>query len=142
MIFLGSSGDTPIVEDIARRLGESVVSLAGKCSLCESAALMAQCEFVIANDGGLLHLAVAQDVPTVSFFGPTDDKVYGPYPRTDRHLVLSHQLECRPCYVNFRIPPCPYDKKCLETLSAEEALEKIMSWRDRVLGSPVGQGLG
>lgn len=128
ILLLGAASDQVVTEEIAKDLKGRAISLAGQCSLAESAAVMAQCVFVITNDGGLLHLAVAQDIPTVSFFGPTDDAVYGPFPRQKKHLVLSHSPECRPCYRNFRMPPCSYDKKCLEELSPDEAMEKIQAW--------------
>ncbi len=128
LILLGSDTDNPVAEKIQKKLRVPLPCATGRCSLETTAALIKRCEFIVTNDGGLLHMAVAQDVPTVSFFGPTDEKVYGPFPRSTMHLVLSHDLECRPCYNNFRMPACPYEKKCLEELSPEEAFRKIENW--------------
>ena len=40
---------------------------------------MEKSDFFIGNDSGLMHLAVASKLKVISLFGPTNDKVYGPY---------------------------------------------------------------
>jgi ADP-heptose:LPS heptosyltransferase len=35
---------------------------------------------VITNDSGPMHLAAAQGVRTMGIFGPTDPRLFGPYP--------------------------------------------------------------
>ena len=40
---------------------------------------MKKSNIFIGNDSGLMHLAVANKLKVISLFGPTNDKIYGPY---------------------------------------------------------------
>ena len=101
------------------------VDLSGQTNLGQFVSLLARLNLVICNDGGPLHLAVSQGVKTVSIFGPVDPRVYGPYPaEPDRHrVILNEELRCRPCYHQFRLPPCPYERACLTSISVDDVLE-------------------
>jgi hypothetical protein len=60
----------------------------------------------------------------VSIFGPVDPEVYGPHPKTGEHrTVYNAELPCRPCYHQFKLPPCPYERACLRTIAPEEVLD-------------------
>lgn len=92
------------------------------------AALLARSSMLICNDGGLLHLANALGVKTVSVFGPVDENVYGPYGSDTPHEVVTEQVPCRPCYADFRFPGCGYDRRCLNDITVDRvvaAAEKI-----------------
>jgi len=45
------------------------------------------CRALISADTGLLHLAAALNVPTVSFWGPTQPDTLGPLGEKDRHVI-------------------------------------------------------
>jgi heptosyltransferase-2 len=60
------------------------------------AALMKECDLVVANDTGPMHLAAAQKVPVVAIIGPTHP-AYTP-PRGDMHKVIWAGVHCSPCY--------------------------------------------
>ncbi len=125
ILLLGDPLDSPAVLSMADQLNDSgVINISGKIHLNQLAAIVGQAWFVVCNDGGPLHVAVSRGTRTVSFFGPVDELVYGPFPR-DGHLVLTNPVECRPCYQNFKFPPCPYEHRCLKELSAEYAFGRI-----------------
>ena len=42
--------------------------------------LLARADWVIANDSGPMHLAAALGVRVLGIFGPTDPRLFGPYP--------------------------------------------------------------
>ena len=93
---------------------------------------MKRCKLVISNDGGMLQIAVSQGVPTVSIYGPTDEKVYGPYPPDSKNIVVKSDAECRPCYKKFKLPEC-MNKGCLEDISVDEVFKTISRYlRDGV----------
>jgi len=95
----------------ANQLFEEIVALTGHCDL------------FISNDTGLLRVAVAYGKKTVSFFGPADERVYGPFPFDPaRHRVLTHPMPCHPCYKRFRLSECHDNVACLRGISVEEAL--------------------
>ena len=91
----------------------------------EMACLIKRCKALVCNDGGLLHIAVSQEVPTVSIFGPTDEKVYGPYPASKKHVVVTNNIDCRPCYRRFKLPECD-TKKCIENISVDSVFNAFL----------------
>jgi len=126
-ILLGGPKEKELIKDVELRMQSK--SLVGPdTKIREMACLIKRCKALVCNDGGLLHIAVSQDVPTVSVFGPTDEKVYGPYPASEKHIVVRNDVDCRPCYRRFRLPECT-DKKCMEGLSVDvvfNALSKFI----------------
>lgn len=91
----------------------------GSLSLGQIAALFQQAKFFVGNDSGLMHLAVATQLPAVALFGPTQDAEYGPFEIDSyRHRVVrgeSYKAICaRPGY-------SPSATTCyMDTLSIED----------------------
>lgn len=57
-------------------------NLTGNTSLVSLPVLIKRADWVIANDSGPMHLAAAFGVKTLGIFGPTDPRLFGPYPLT------------------------------------------------------------
>ena len=55
-------------------------NVTGNTSLVSLPALVKRADWVIANDSGPMHLAAALGVRVVGIFGPTDPRLFGPYP--------------------------------------------------------------
>lgn len=122
-ILLWGPGEENLVEFIQDKINNGVL-IAPKTSIREMAVLMKRCKLVICNDGGMLHIAVSQGVPTISIFGPTDEKVYGPYPPSEKHIVIKSNVHCRPCYRRFKLSECN-TKECMEDISVETIFSTI-----------------
>jgi ADP-heptose:LPS heptosyltransferase len=56
------------------------LNLTGNTSLVSLPALIRRADWVITNDSGPMHLAAALHVRVVGIFGPTDPRLFGPYP--------------------------------------------------------------
>ncbi|MFH1046625.1 MAG: hypothetical protein V1727_06675, partial [Candidatus Omnitrophota bacterium] len=69
--------------------------------------------------------AVSQDVRTVSIFGPVDEQVYGPYPQGGRHIVVTRNIPCRPCYRRFKVPECKLNRQCIRDITVDEVFAII-----------------
>lgn len=124
LILFGEASDKTICQTVAQLMNVRVHDLSGQTTLAQFVSLLSRLGLVICNDGGPLHLAVSQGVRTVSIFGPVDPNVYGPYaPGSRAHrVVFRDDLPCRPCYHQFRLPPCPYERACLTTIDPEEVI--------------------
>ncbi|MCS7161875.1 MAG: glycosyltransferase family 9 protein [Bacteroidia bacterium] len=72
--------------------------LAGRLSLLELAALVAEAEAVYTVDSAVMHLATALNRPTAAVFCSTTP-AFGFGPRAERYFILepSVPLACRPC---------------------------------------------
>jgi ADP-heptose:LPS heptosyltransferase len=125
VILLGEAKDRDICQRVAELMRHEPINASGRTSLGQFISLLARLNLVICNDGGPLHLAVSQGVKTVSIFGPVDPRVYGPYApgRADHRVVCRGVLPCRPCYHQFKLPPCPYERACLTTIQPDEVLQ-------------------
>ena len=132
VFILGSAGEKALAEELRSLLKIPTFNLAGECSLAQTAALIEKSEFFLGNDGGLVHLAHALKVPVVALYGPVDPKVYGPYPLSSRaeraqraQAIFKKDLECRPCYQNFRYKSDCVHRACLQELSVEEVTQNL-----------------
>jgi len=125
VVILGDQLERPIADVIVNTMKNKAIDLAGKTSLEELVAMISNLDILVTNDGGPLHIGVATGVKTVSIFGPVDERVYGPYPVSDRHIVIKQDLDCRPCYENFRFSGCNNDRKCIEDITVDEVYEAV-----------------
>jgi len=44
-----------------------------------AAACLQRARLLVGNDSGLMHMAAAGGAPVLGLFGPTDERVYGPW---------------------------------------------------------------
>ncbi len=116
VIVFGGSKDAFCTEICSDFPTNRVINTQGKLSIAESAALIEWCDFVIANDTGLMHVADAMNKPCVLVLGPTS-KEMGCLPFHPRSLVVERELWCRPCSKNGQAPCIRVKRVCLETLS-------------------------
>jgi ADP-heptose:LPS heptosyltransferase len=128
-VFLfGEPSDSQVCAEVVQKMRHPSIDVSGQTTLGRFVSLIKHLDLVICNDGGPLHLAVSQEVKTVSLFGPVDPVVYGPYPADpSRHrVVFRPDVWCRPCYRNFRLPPCPYERACLTQIDAADVIQACM----------------
>jgi len=119
IIVLGDETEHPISEVIINAMANKPLDLTGKVKLEILPAIIRNLNLLISNDGGPMHMACALGIKTVSVFGPVSELVYGPYPDKRNHPVLKWDMECRPCYRDFRLPVCDKDRECLKSVSVE-----------------------
>lgn len=109
-----------LCEDLSKSLlGIEVVNLAGKTSLNEAASLLIKATRLIAIDSGLIHLARLLNVPTLSYWGPSDPflRLKDVDPLIDE--IQYERISCSPCVHNIDIPPCSGNNVCMQQYSKE-----------------------
>lgn len=80
--LFGGPGDEATARTVAARLDkERTHDFTGQLDLLESGACLARAALFVGNDSGLMHMAAAAGTPTLGLFGPTDERVYGPWGR-------------------------------------------------------------
>ncbi|MDD4979730.1 MAG: lipopolysaccharide heptosyltransferase II [Candidatus Omnitrophica bacterium] len=126
IIIIGDESEKPIADTLMNAMREKAIDLTGATTLEDLSAVIDNLAVLVTNDGGPLHMAAALGKKTVSFFGPVDPRVYGPYPVDEkRHIVLRSNLECSPCYVKFHLSGCGNNKECLEAIDVDSALDAV-----------------
>jgi len=123
IILIWGHDERDVVEKISAGMKNSAL-IAPTTTIREMAALCKKCRLVICSEGGPLHIASSQGVKTVSIFGPVDEKVYGPYPPSQRNVVVTSRADCRPCYRRFKLPECN-TRKCLEDITVDDVFNEI-----------------
>lgn len=98
----------------------------GELSLKGVAGLLKQCDLVIGNDSGILHIAAAVGTKSLLIAGPTKVKRSRPY--TDKLEIVTKSFDCQPCYVEYgdeeRVNRCPH-RNCLAMLTVDEVMASI-----------------
>ena len=94
---------------IARALGDSCINLTGKTNQAEAFAILQKCKFVLSEDGGLMHMAWVQGIPTLGLFSSSRRDWSAPQGEWS-DSVDSSDLECGPCGLEV----CKFnDNRCL-----------------------------
>jgi lipopolysaccharide heptosyltransferase II len=125
IIIMGDLSEQKIANSILKCMHREAIDATGQTSLGQFAALLSKARLAITNDGGPLHIAVAMGIKAVAIFGPVDERVYGPYPKSDQQIVVKKGIDCQPCYRRFRMPICQKNRECLTTITVEDAYSAV-----------------
>lgn len=115
----GTASEQPLIKQVAEA-APGAVGLAGRLSVPELAALVADSAVVVCNNSGGAHLAEATGTPAVVLFSGTE-RVAEFAPRHTRAAVLTMPTECSPC----RQFTCPYQLECLDVPPATVAAKAV-----------------
>ena len=121
IILLGGPGEENIAQEIQGRITKDVTNLSGQLTLNDLVYIISQCDLLITNDSGPMHVAAALKTPLVAIFGPETPVHTRPYTSTNLYRIAFQQVDCRPC----QDPKCERPL-CLELITPEEVLEKCI----------------
>ena len=100
------------IENILKYAKSKPINLSGKLSLKETAALNKRAKMFVGVDTAIMHIAAANDVPVVAFFGPSGAFHWGPWDNNlmesgyikrngfqnmGKHKVIQVNWDCAPC---------------------------------------------
>ena len=125
IVIFGGSDEIDIAADIEVYLIENRVSnytnLVSNTSLTELVSQIASLDLFITGDSGPMHIAAALQVPTVSIFGPTDEKETSQW-MNEKSIIIKKNLECQPCLKRN----CPLiHHNCMKLIKAKDVLDAI-----------------
>jgi lipopolysaccharide heptosyltransferase II len=129
-VVTGSAAETSLADSVVNAVGGAAVSLAGRLTLSELAALIAVAPMVVTNNTGPAHLAAAVGTPVVDVYALTNLQ-HAPW--RVPHRLLVHDVPCRGC----RKSTCPLGHNaCLlgiepgEVVAAARSLRRAAASRD------------
>ena len=80
--IFGGPGDEATARAVTARLDAGRThDFTGQLGLLETGACLARAALFVGNDSGLMHMAAAAGTATLGLFGPTDERIYGPWGR-------------------------------------------------------------
>ena len=116
LVLSGSAAERGLAERLAREAPGRAVSLAGRLSLAELAALIEETPLLISNNTGPVHVAAAVGTPVVDLYALTNPQ-HTPWRVPSR--VLYRDVPCRNCYRSV----CPEGHhECLDGVAPEEVI--------------------
>lgn len=130
VVFTGSHNELNLVQHIASYMKHPPIIMAGDTHVGQLAALFHKAKVVLGPDSGPLHLATAVHTPTVTLFGPADPIEFAPWGSTQKHIVLTSNMGCRPCRVidwsgdDLNLHPCVREITVARVL---EAARRVVS---------------
>ena len=89
--------------------------------------VVTQCDLLLCNDSGPMHIANALGVPVTALFGPQRREWYGPRGERDR-VVQIDDMPCRPCF-DVCIFATPH---CMEQITINAVVSAIETQLDRL----------
>lgn len=96
IVLIGGPAERPESLAVTARMRTKAIDLTGQTPVGLLPGLLGRAAVLVTNDSGPMHIAAAVGTPVVALFGPTDPVKTGPYGKG--HVVLSHAVECRPCF--------------------------------------------
>jgi len=120
--------------------GANVTRRDGEHSWPQLAALLAQARVYVGPDTSVTHLAAAAGCPTVAIYGPTDPRLWGPWPgggtdnvwaasgaiqRRGNVWLVQNPLPCMPCQLEGCERRLDSDSQCLVELPPNQVIAAV-----------------
>jgi heptosyltransferase-3 len=117
-----------------------IVRLDGRLTLGELAALLGGASVYVGPDTSVTHLAAAAGCPTVALYGPTDPRLWGPWPRgglvrpwaaagrvqqRGNVWLVQNPLACLPCQGEGCAHRLDSHSRCLDELGVEAVISAV-----------------
>ena len=118
-LILWGPGDEHDAHEIKNNLNENAV-LIPDTDVGKLAALINECNLVLANDSGPMHIAAALGVPVIGIFGPTNPVNHKPYSEKSDY-IMKEDLHCIKC----NLLDCPFNHECMKELNPDNFISKI-----------------
>ena len=101
-------------------------SIAGLTTISDLAHVLSRANYYLGVDTLATHLASGIGVRGIALFGPTSEKIWGPYGRNARvRTFVSNEYHCRPCHTDG----CGGGKvsECLDRIRASDVINALLS---------------
>jgi ADP-heptose:LPS heptosyltransferase len=125
IILFGAPNEADMIVELAAGLGGNIFIAAGKTTVKQVAALIEQCDLLVCNDSGLMHIAAAVDTPVLAIYGPTDLRRTAPL--GEQHTIIRHALPCSPCFKlegDEQVHLCTHHE-CLNSITSDEVFYQL-----------------
>jgi heptosyltransferase-3 len=121
-------------------IGATVTRLDGRLSWPQLSGLFAKARVFVGPDTSVTHLAAASGCPTVALYGPTDPRLWAPWPAGGLHepwqaaskiqrrgnvFLVQHAFPCTPCQLEGCERRLDSDSACLVALAPEQVIVAV-----------------
>jgi heptosyltransferase-2 len=124
IILFGDSIDEELIRKVADRLPDSRATKAIGLSLSRLMGLIKNCECLITNDSGPMHIAEGFKVPVVAIYGPTHPKL-GFAPVGPGNVVLCANVKCSPCSLHGEKKCSKESRLCMDLITPDMVVAAV-----------------
>lgn len=120
VLLIGGTREAEKAQEMvkASKYPESVLSVAGRFSVMETAALMKKLDMFIGNNSGPAHIAGIQGTPVLVLWqGSAPPISWTPQGRYVMQVLKP--MKCMPCYYDG----CSHDQKCIVSIGVDDAFK-------------------
>jgi len=126
VLLVGGRKDT-FCDEIAKK-HKNVYSFAGQFGMIESAAALSECDAIVSNDTGMMHVAEAIGKDVIGIMGPTSNE-FGCYPYREKSRVVELNMWCRPCSKNGQGPCVRWGRRpCLNKITPDLVFDQLSEY--------------
>jgi len=123
IILIGGNAEKQKNDNLANSIGDNCVSMSGKTSLGECAAIIEKAILFFGPDSGPAFIATAMKTPAVILYSAADYYRWRvPETATTPRIEIFHPFPCNPC--KYQI--CPKEKKCIDSITVDEAWQACL----------------
>lgn len=129
IVLLGDAYSRSCHGELQRAIGPGGLDLSGELSLTATAALMPEGDAMLTIDGGLLHVALATDLPVLALYGPSQIYAVDPRGEAGRYRMISVLDNCRCSCISHRgirvAPECRQQARCLVSIPPRQIVAAL-----------------
>lgn len=137
-VAIGAATDRPYLDGVWH--DGDIVRYDGALAWPELAALIRAARVYVGPDTAVTHLAAATGTPTVALYGPTDPRIWGPWPagglerpwaasgtiqRRGNVYLVQRPLACLPCQLEGCDRRLDSHSRCLDELPAAQVIAAV-----------------
>lgn len=122
-VITGAPNEAALAAQVA---GGGGLDLAGRTTLPAMAGVMARAELLVCTDTGPVHIAAAVGTAVLGLYGPTRPTQTAPYGVPGQVRLISHDIECGPCYGTPRHKTCA-DNRCMQLITVDEVFDAVLA---------------
>lgn len=140
VVIFGSAGEKGIADEIIEEITKEeskmnrssshtdhsalapdrFMNLSGSTGLRELAAFLSECDVLVTNDSGPMHIGYAVGTPLVALFGSTSPERTGPVGK--EATVIRKHVDCSPCFER----ECSKERlACMDLISTDEVFSAV-----------------
>lgn len=128
IILTGGKQDSEIAHTLVKKIngieGLDYISLSGKLSLAETAALIKEVGTIVTVNTGIMHLAAAVDAKIIALHGPTSPLRWGPI--SDKSVILTPNIACDQLLsLGFEKHNCVINDGCISTIKVDDVYQAV-----------------
>ena len=135
IILLGSESEAELIEQVRKFCPREHSLVFTGLNMRTVLALLRNCQLLIANDSGLMHLGAMVKTPLVAIFGPGSPITSDPCIESDKKVIITKNFPCSPCRHNFfkECDPSPHNKPfCIEDISVKDVSEAVDELMEKI----------